>query len=125
MATVYRSSKFLDNSHPSLGSAAYQAIYAKIISLDYAPGQYLEEAALVEDLNIGRTPVREALLQLSYEGLVSTAPRSSVRIRAFSASVMREEGVATASAPTAEPDPSKNGIAMPVTSSSKLCPAIP
>lgn len=103
MATVYRSSKFLDNSHPSLGSAAYQAIYAKIISLAYAPGQYLEEAALVEDLNIGRTPVREALQRLAADLLLESQPGKGFMVKpltlqntkaAFTALQILELGVA-------------------------------
>ena len=54
----------------SLAANAYRAIYRNIISLTYEPGQHLEENQLVEQLGIGRTPVREALLSLSADLLV-------------------------------------------------------
>jgi DNA-binding GntR family transcriptional regulator len=50
--------------------AAYQQIYEKIIKLDYQPGQGLEEKRLMEELNLGRTPIREALMRLAGEKMV-------------------------------------------------------
>jgi DNA-binding GntR family transcriptional regulator len=91
------------NGHPSLGSAAYQAIYSRIISLQYAPGQYLEEAALVDTLNIGRTPVREALQRLAADLLLESQPGKGFVVRpltlqntkaAFAALQILELGVA-------------------------------
>lgn len=103
MANNPKASCSLDNGHPSLGSAAYQAIYARIISLAYAPGQYLEEAALVEDLNIGRTPVREALQRLAADLLLESQPGKGFMVKpltlqntkaAFAALQVLELGVA-------------------------------
>jgi DNA-binding GntR family transcriptional regulator len=53
-----------------LAVAAYHQIYEKIIKLDYQPGQGLEEKRLMEELNLGRTPIREALLRLAGEKMV-------------------------------------------------------
>ena len=58
----------------SLAADAYRAIYRNIVSLSYEPGQRLEENQLVEQLGIGRTPVREALLSLAADLLVESAP---------------------------------------------------
>jgi len=57
-----------------LGAIAYDKIYRKIISLEYEPGQRLEENQLVKQLGIGRTPIREALLNLSADMMVESQP---------------------------------------------------
>ncbi len=92
------------NGRRSLGSTAYQAVYANIISLKYAPGQHLEEAALVEELGIGRTPVREALQRLAADLLLESQPGKGFVVRpltlqntkaAFTALSILELGVAS------------------------------
>lgn len=94
----------VSNERRSLGSTAYRALYANIISLKYVPGQHLEEAALVEELGIGRTPVREALQRLAADLLLESQPGKGFVVRpltlqntkaAFTALVILELGVAT------------------------------
>jgi len=46
----------------------------KILSGEITAGQPLRQAALAEDLNVSRIPIREALLQLEAEGLVAFEP---------------------------------------------------
>ena len=46
----------------------------KILSGEIVAGQPLRQAALADELNVSRIPVREALLQLEAEGLVSFEP---------------------------------------------------
>lgn len=86
-----------------LARAAYERIYRKIMTLSYAPGQRLEEKQLVEELGIGRTPVREALLRLSADFMVESVPNRGVVVRpltvqntraAFAALRILEQGVA-------------------------------
>ncbi|WP_082635646.1 GntR family transcriptional regulator [Arthrobacter sp. NIO-1057] len=43
--------------------------------MDIAPGEPINEAALVQELNIGRTPLREALKRLEVDHLVHSYPR--------------------------------------------------
>ena len=57
---------------------AYETIIKKIICLDYQPSQHLEENQLVEDLGIGRTPIREALVRLQGEKMVESHPNKGV-----------------------------------------------
>jgi DNA-binding GntR family transcriptional regulator len=54
---------------------AYLAIRALIVSLQLAPGSLIHERWLMEDLQFGRTPVREALRRLAQEQLVEVFPR--------------------------------------------------
>ena len=54
---------------------AYLAIRDRIVSLQLAPGSLIHERWLMEDLQFGRTPVREALRRLAQEQLVEVFPR--------------------------------------------------
>jgi len=69
------------NTKQPLAVTAYNKIFQKIISLEYQPGQSLEENQLVEHLGIGRTPVREALLRLAGEKMVESQPQKGVIVR--------------------------------------------
>ncbi|MFD2164784.1 GntR family transcriptional regulator [Thalassotalea euphylliae] len=51
-----------------------ETIREKILSGEIKAGQPLRQAALAEELNVSRIPVREALLQLEAEGLVAFEP---------------------------------------------------
>jgi DNA-binding GntR family transcriptional regulator len=59
----------------SLADKAYHAIRGLIVSLELAPGAVIDERNLIEQLGIGRTPVREALRRLAQERLVEVYPR--------------------------------------------------
>jgi DNA-binding GntR family transcriptional regulator len=58
-----------------LSDKAYQLIKHKIITLELPPLSAIDEQALMEDLQVGRTPIREALQRLAAEDLVLVAPR--------------------------------------------------
>lgn len=51
-----------------------ETIREKILSGEIKAGQPLRQAALATELNVSRIPIREALLQLEAEGLVSFEP---------------------------------------------------
>jgi DNA-binding GntR family transcriptional regulator len=59
----------------SLADKAYHEIRGLIVSLELAPGAVIDERELIARLEIGRTPVREALRRLSHEGFVEVYPR--------------------------------------------------
>jgi len=54
---------------------AYVALRSFIVSLELAPGAVIDERALMQRLELGRTPVREALRRLAQEQLVEVFPR--------------------------------------------------
>lgn len=62
----------------SLTDTAYRQLEELLVTLEIAPGSVLSETALAAQLNIGRTPVREALHRLSREGLVLIIPRKGI-----------------------------------------------
>lgn len=54
---------------------AYLKIKDRIVTLDLLPGSVLRESQLMQELGLGRTPIREALMQLEAEKLVVVVPR--------------------------------------------------
>ena len=70
--------------------AAYVAIKRKILSGRARPGEWLAENAEAEALGIGRTPVREALIELEHENLVIIAPRKGVLVAPISVEDIRD-----------------------------------
>jgi len=64
-----------------LADIAYETIVRKIISLEYQPSQHLEENQLINDLEIGRTPIREALARLRGERMLQSHPNKGVVVR--------------------------------------------
>lgn len=65
----------------SLSDRAYREIKDLILTLFFLPGQYLNEAAICDLLDLGRTPVHQALQLLQVEGLVEVVPRKGVIVR--------------------------------------------
>jgi DNA-binding GntR family transcriptional regulator len=61
------------------------AIEAEILSGERPPGSPIDEKALAAGFNTSRTPVREALMLLAAQGLVSIAPRVGISVRQPSA----------------------------------------
>lgn len=55
----------------SLNEQAYQAIKEAILTFKLEPGASLVESELAKQLGMSKTPVRDALLQLEREGLVT------------------------------------------------------
>lgn len=69
-------SKLLNSpNNKPLSKTAYDLIRQKIVSLELAPGDVIDESALREELELGRTPIREALQRLALEQLVTIIPR--------------------------------------------------
>ena len=58
-----------------LADRAYAALRDRIVSLRIPPGAPINEDALGRDLDMGRTPVREAIKRLALENLVTVFPR--------------------------------------------------
>jgi DNA-binding GntR family transcriptional regulator len=52
----------------------------RILTGRLRPGDRLDLDQLTEEFGVSRTPIREALLELSYEGLVAITPRSGMAV---------------------------------------------
>ena len=59
---------------------AVRELRDRILTGSLPPGTRLDLDRISEEFGISRTPVREALLELSFQGLVEIAPRSRVTI---------------------------------------------
>lgn len=64
----------------TLTQKAYRALEEQIVTLELRPGTVLSEAGIAKSLDIGRTPVREALQRLASEGLVTVLPRRGILV---------------------------------------------
>ncbi|RKF12996.1 GntR family transcriptional regulator [Roseovarius spongiae] len=58
----------------------YDILRAQILNLDREPGTDLDEAALVKEIGISRTPVREAIIRLASEELVTILPNRGAMV---------------------------------------------
>jgi len=64
---------------------AYHALERMIVMLELAPGAIATEAVLIERVGLGRTPVREAVQRLAWEGLLEVRPRSGLAVAPLNA----------------------------------------
>ncbi len=64
-----------------LSAKAYRSLRQMIVEGHVHPRQRLSHRALSKDLGIGRSPVRDALLQLEAEGLIEHRPNSGIFLR--------------------------------------------
>lgn len=61
-------------SRQPLRSQIRSHLVERLLSGDLEPGSQLNETQLTEELGVSRTPLREALLQLEFEGLLRSTP---------------------------------------------------
>jgi DNA-binding GntR family transcriptional regulator len=73
--------------HPSLRDKAYVAIKQKLLHREIQPGERIREDILAVEVSMSRTPVREAISQLTTEGFIVSLPRKGL----FCASVAGQE----------------------------------
>ena len=64
----------------SSGNRIYERLREMILSLEFKPGSLLQEDRLTEALGGSRTPLREALIRLSGDGLVDLLPNRGARV---------------------------------------------
>lgn len=55
-----------------------------IISMDFLPGQMISESSLASQFGVSRTPVREAIIQLTNIGFVEVLPQRGTYVTKFS-----------------------------------------
>jgi len=58
----------------------FNILREEILSMQLSPGQPVDEVGLAERFGVSRSPVREALVRLAAQGLVSTLPNKSTII---------------------------------------------
>ena len=65
-----------------IAERAYLELRDRIVTLRLPPGTVLREDALMRELGIGRTPLREAVKRLALENLVMVQPRRGTSVTA-------------------------------------------
>jgi DNA-binding GntR family transcriptional regulator len=75
---------------PRKADEAYAKLKDLILAMDLAPGQMLDERELMERLDTGRTPLREAIQRLAHDRLVSIAPRKGSWVSELSLADLHE-----------------------------------
>jgi DNA-binding GntR family transcriptional regulator len=68
-----------------IAERAYAELRERIVTLRLPPGTLLREDALMRELGIGRTPLREAVKRLAVENLVVVQPRSGTFVTSVDA----------------------------------------
>lgn len=64
--------------HLSLKQRAYQLIKEKLLNQEFTPGARIREDLLAEEIQMSRTPVREAINQLTAEGYIKNISRKGL-----------------------------------------------
>jgi len=75
---------------PTLKQHAYRIIRRRLLNGEFDPGGRLSDDALAKELGISRSPVREAISQLSTEGLAEHRPRSGTYVKQPTLGEMQE-----------------------------------
>ena len=75
--------------HP-LGDQVYLQLLQRIESGSLATGSKLRDAAIANELGVSRTPVREALVRLAREGVLSAEPGRGFRLTSMSSAELRD-----------------------------------
>jgi DNA-binding GntR family transcriptional regulator len=74
----------------SIADKVYSLLRQEIAAGAYRPGERILEKVLAARLGISRTPIREALLRLEADGVVTCTSRRSYNVRILTASDVRE-----------------------------------
>ena len=69
---------------------AYEYIRKKILSGEYAPGSYLLTELLAKNINVSRTPIRDALRKLETDGLVTIRAHLGASVKQMQLKEFRE-----------------------------------
>lgn len=73
-----------------MSATAYTLMRQRILENRWPPGHQATEQEVASTLGMSRTPIREALMRLQQEGLVSVVPRHGMRVLPVSSRDMKE-----------------------------------
>jgi DNA-binding GntR family transcriptional regulator len=75
----------------SISDKVYNGLRTSIIHLKWKPGEEIKVNLIAENLGVSRSPVRDALLELEKEGLVTILPQIGTRVSKIDMKRMHEE----------------------------------
>lgn len=68
----------------------YKTLKQRILFFEYSPGEMLNEKQMAVEFRVSRTPVREVLLRLEWEKLVTIIPRAGIMVSKVEFHQLRE-----------------------------------
>lgn len=78
---MYKNISYYDSiKYSNLTDKAYDILEEMVVTLELNPGQTYSESEISSLVNIGRTPVREALKELEQTHMISIIPRTGILI---------------------------------------------
>lgn len=79
---LYRNGEMMNSKNVSNGLKinAYQVLKDRLVECIYMPGVLLNEAQLAAELQLSRTPIREAISKLESEGFVQVLPKKGILV---------------------------------------------
>ncbi|MEQ6917041.1 GntR family transcriptional regulator [Halomonas aquatica] len=84
------SSSAPDGAHRTATAQVHAAIKQRILDGIYRPHDYIRETSMARELEVSRTPVREALRELVSEGWLEAIPHHGARVVAWTERDARE-----------------------------------
>ena len=73
----------LERTTVRLADFVYRQIFDAVVSGRIPPGERLVQEVLAEEMDVSRTPVREALLRLESEGILAASDRGGFLVRSL------------------------------------------
>lgn len=80
----------IDRSHSRLAGEVYERLVEALVQGTVNPGDRLIQDRLAEELDVSRTPVRDALLRLKEEGVIEPSGRRGYVVRRLSEADLRD-----------------------------------
>lgn len=80
----------IDRSHSRLAAEVYDRLVEALVQGTVNPGDRLIQDRLAEELDVSRTPVRDALLRLKEEGVIEPSGRRGYVVRSVTESDLRD-----------------------------------
>jgi DNA-binding GntR family transcriptional regulator len=80
----------IDRSHSRLAGEVYERLVEALVQGTVNPGDRLIQDRLAEELDVSRTPVRDALLRLKEEGVVEPSGRRGYVVRSLTEDDLRD-----------------------------------
>ena len=82
----------MPTSKETLSNMVYNDIKNKILHLEFHPKERISEESIAQQTGISRTPIREALRQLSNDGLITIYPKRYAEVAYYDNEMIRQIG---------------------------------
>lgn len=74
----------------SLKEKSYAFIKERILDCSYAPNTFINEAEIMKEVDVSRTPVREAFSRLEQEGFIEILPKKGVLVKPLTITMIHQ-----------------------------------